>query len=90
MSVPRCSRYLSDRRHCDCGHDALSRHFVFGIYRGGDRYEIYFEKFADEIVLNREHRAEGIQHWTERNVDRLEYYARLAPYNWFNFYRFWD
>jgi hypothetical protein len=28
----------------------------FGIYRGGNRYEIYFEKFADEIVLNREHR----------------------------------
>ena len=62
----------------------------FGIYRGGNRYEIYFEKFADEIVLNREHRAEGIQHWTQRYVDRLEYHARLAPYNWFNFYRFWD
>ena len=62
----------------------------FGIYRGGNRYEIYFEKFADEIVLNREHRAEGIQHWTQRYVDRLEHYTRLAPYNWFNFYRFWD
>ena len=37
----------------------------FGIYRGGNRYEIYFEKFADEIVLNREHRAEGIQYWTQ-------------------------
>ena len=62
----------------------------FGIYRGGNRYEIYFEKFADEIVLNREHRAEGIQYWTQRYVDRLEYYTRLAPYNWFNFYPFWD
>jgi predicted LPLAT superfamily acyltransferase len=62
----------------------------FGIYRGGNRYEIYFEKFVDEIVLNREHRAEGIQYWTQRYVDRLEYYTRLAPYNWFNFYPFWD
>lgn len=62
----------------------------FGIYRGGNRYEIYFEKFADEIVLNREHRAEDIQYWTQRYVDRLEYYTRLAPYNWFNFYPFWD
>ena len=62
----------------------------FGIYRGGNHYEIYFEKFADEIVLNREHRAEGIQYWTQRYVDRLEYYTRLAPYNWFNFYPFWD
>ena len=62
----------------------------FGIYRGGNRYEIYFEKFADEIVLSRDRRAEGIQHWTQRYVDRLEYYTRLAPYNWFNFYPFWD
>jgi predicted LPLAT superfamily acyltransferase len=62
----------------------------FGIYHGGNRYEIYFEKFADEIVLNREHRSEDIQHWTQRYVDRLEHYARLAPYNWFNFYPFWD
>jgi len=62
----------------------------FGIYRGGKRYEIYFEKFADEIVLNREHRAEDIQYWTQRYVNRLEYYTRLAPYNWFNFYPFWD
>src|SRR5881275_2512141 len=62
----------------------------FGIYRGGNRYEIYFERFADEIVLNREHRAEGIQYWTQRYADRLEHYTRLAPYNWFNFYPFWD
>ena len=62
----------------------------FGIYRGGNRYEIYFEKFADEIVLNRERRAEDIQLWTQRYVDRLEYHTRLAPYNWFNFYPFWD
>src|SRR5438105_2917235 len=62
----------------------------FGLYRGGNRYEIYFENFADEVVLNRDHRAEDIQHWTQRYVDRLEHYARLAPYNWFNFYQFWD
>jgi predicted LPLAT superfamily acyltransferase/predicted hotdog family 3-hydroxylacyl-ACP dehydratase len=62
----------------------------FGVYRGGNRYEIFFEQFADNIVLDRNHRAEDIQHWTQRYVDRLEHYARLAPYNWFNFYPFWD
>jgi predicted LPLAT superfamily acyltransferase len=62
----------------------------FGIYRGGNRYEIYFERFADEIVLNRDRRAGDIQDWTQRYVDRLEYHTRLAPYNWFNFYPFWD
>jgi predicted LPLAT superfamily acyltransferase len=62
----------------------------FGVYRGRNRYEIYFEDFAQEIVLNRNHRAEDIQRWMQRYVERLEYYARLAPYNWFNFYPFWN
>ena len=62
----------------------------FGLYRGGNRYDIYFEHFADDIVLNREHRAEETQSRMQRYVARLEHYARLAPYNWFNFYSFWD
>jgi predicted LPLAT superfamily acyltransferase len=62
----------------------------FGLYRGGNRYDIYFEHFADEITLNRDRRAEEIQLWMQRYAQRLEYYARLAPYNWFNFYPFWD
>jgi len=62
----------------------------FGLYRGRNRYEIYFEHFADEIVLDRDRRAENIQLWTQRYAERLEHYAHLAPYNWFNFYPFWD
>jgi predicted LPLAT superfamily acyltransferase len=62
----------------------------FGVYRGGNRYEIYFEDFAQEVLLNRDHRAEDIQRWMQRYVERLEYYAHLAPYNWFNFYPFWN
>jgi predicted LPLAT superfamily acyltransferase len=62
----------------------------FGLYRGGNRYEIYFEHFADQIILERERRAEEIQLWMQRYAERLEYYARLAPHNWFNFYPFWD
>jgi len=62
----------------------------FGLYRGGNRYEIYFEHFADEIILNRERRAEEIQVWMQHYAERLEHYARVAPYNWFNFYPFWD
>jgi predicted LPLAT superfamily acyltransferase len=62
----------------------------FGLYRGGNRYEIYFEHFANTIVLERDRRAEGTQPWMQRYAERLEHYARLAPYNWFNFYPFWD
>ena len=62
----------------------------FGLYRDRRRYEIYFEDFAQEIILNRDRRAQDAQHWTQRYAERLEHYARLAPYNWFNFYPFWD
>jgi predicted LPLAT superfamily acyltransferase len=62
----------------------------FGLYRGGNHYDIYFEHFAEEIALDRECRLEDVQHWMQRYAGRLEYYARLAPYNWFNFYSLWD
>jgi predicted LPLAT superfamily acyltransferase len=62
----------------------------FGLYRGGKRYDIYFEHFAEEIPLHRDRRTEDVQHWVQRYAERLEYYARLAPYNWFNFYSLWD
>jgi predicted LPLAT superfamily acyltransferase len=62
----------------------------FGLYRGGKRYDIYFEHFAEEISLHRDRRTEDVQHWMQRYAERLEYYARLAPYNWFNFYSLWD
>ncbi|PYL80920.1 MAG: lipid A biosynthesis acyltransferase, partial [Verrucomicrobia bacterium] len=52
----------------------------FGLYRGGKRYDIYFEQFAHEIILNREHRTEEIHDWMQRYARRLEHYARLAPY----------
>ncbi len=62
----------------------------FGVYRDDNRYEIYFEQLAEEIILDRDRRQEDIRHWMQRYADRLEYYTRLAPYNWFNFYPFWS
>jgi predicted LPLAT superfamily acyltransferase/predicted hotdog family 3-hydroxylacyl-ACP dehydratase len=62
----------------------------FGLYRGGNRYEIFFERFAEEIMLPHEQRSAQAQAWVQRYVSRLEHYARLAPYNWFNFYAFWN
>ncbi len=40
----------------------------FGLYRGGNRYEIQFEHFAQEINLDRDHRTGDVQHWTQRYV----------------------
>jgi predicted LPLAT superfamily acyltransferase len=82
-TVPAGPMLLAAMMHCPVI-------LFFALYRGANRYDIYFERFADEIVLNREHRAQEIQCWMQRYVARLEHYARLAPYNWFNFYPFWD
>ena len=61
----------------------------FGLYLGNNRYALHFELFADCVDIRREHRDVDIQMWTQRYADRLEHYARLAPYNWFNSYDFW-
>ncbi|MDJ0807024.1 MAG: lipid A biosynthesis acyltransferase [Gammaproteobacteria bacterium] len=62
----------------------------YGLYRGGNRYDIYFELLAEQVTVDRKQRARDIQQWTQRYAARLEHYARMAPYNWFNFYDFWN
>lgn len=59
------------------------------LYLGDNRYQEYFELFSEEIVLSRTNRAADLEQWARRYAERLEYYCRLAPYNWFNFYDFW-
>ena len=63
---------------------------AFGLYRGGNRSDLHFEKFADCLTLDRNRRAEALSEILQRFADRLAHYARLAPYNWFNFYDFWN
>jgi predicted LPLAT superfamily acyltransferase len=61
----------------------------FGLYRGGHRYTGHFELFSEQLNISREQRAAELQACAQRYAHRLEHYARLAPYNWFNFYDYW-
>ncbi|MFP4181222.1 MAG: lipid A biosynthesis acyltransferase [Thiohalospira sp.] len=63
----------------------------FGVYRGGRRYDIHFEHFADyrDAEVAAEARASP-EVEVQRYADRLAAYVRAHPYNWFNFYEFWD
>jgi predicted LPLAT superfamily acyltransferase len=61
----------------------------FGIYRGGNRYDLHFEVLLEHTQITRGERAARLREWTQRYADRLEHYVRLAPGNWFNFYDFW-
>src|SRR5207342_3937765 len=63
---------------------------AFGLYRGGNRYDLAFESFSDGLHIPRAERASALTSLIQRYATRLEHYARLAPFNWFNFYDFWD
>ncbi|MGH8550188.1 MAG: hypothetical protein ACRERU_16615 [Methylococcales bacterium] len=62
----------------------------FGIYRGGNRYELHFEVLAEKIELDRANRQRDLQKWMQGYADILERIIRSAPYNWFNFYDYWE
>lgn len=63
---------------------------AFGLYRGGRRYDLHFERFAFELPRNRRERSAALEQVVQRFADRLAHFARQAPYNWFNLYDFWD
>jgi len=62
---------------------------MFGLYRGGRRYDVHFERLEGTGGAAREDRERAVREAQARYVARLEHYARLAPYNWFNFYDYW-
>jgi predicted LPLAT superfamily acyltransferase len=62
---------------------------MFGLYRGANRYDVYFERLAAEPNAGDPDRNAWIEQSMRRYAERLEYYCRLAPYNWFNFYDIW-
>jgi predicted LPLAT superfamily acyltransferase len=62
----------------------------FGLYHGGARYELVLEALGPGVSVPRQQRDAAVQLALARYVARLEHYARRAPYNWFNFYDFWQ
>jgi len=62
---------------------------MIGAYRGGNRYDLYFEELMDMSNSEGLPRNELIRLAQQRYVARIEHYCRIAPYNWFNFYDFW-
>lgn len=62
----------------------------FGLYLGGNRYRLVFETFAERVIIPRQQRLAALDAVLQRYAQRLEHYVHLAPYNWFNFYDFWQ
>jgi predicted LPLAT superfamily acyltransferase len=62
----------------------------FGLRRGRRDYQVVIEPFADRIEPDPGPRAAALRRWTERYAARLAEHCRAHPYNWFNFYDFWE
>ncbi|MHB1093626.1 LpxL/LpxP family acyltransferase [Thiobacillus sp.] len=63
--------------------------FMSGLYLGGNRYAIHFEKLADFSEINRQGRDAAIHAAIAAYAASLERHSRTNPYNWFNFFDFW-
>jgi predicted LPLAT superfamily acyltransferase len=66
---------------------------AFGLYHGQNRYDLHFETFTERLAeerIGRSQRRAVATACAQRFAERLAAYAQLAPYNWFNFYDFWQ
>ena len=64
--------------------------FMAGLYLGGNRYQIHFEPLADFSATPRAERDAALRAAQQHYAERLSHFCRLAPYNWFNFFDFWQ
>jgi predicted LPLAT superfamily acyltransferase len=64
--------------------------FTAGLYRGGNRYHVAFEPVADFSAVTPRGRDAAVRVAIERYAALLDEYCRSDPYNWFNFFDFWQ
>ncbi len=62
----------------------------YAFYRGGRSYKIVFEPFEDKIDRAQIDDEEQLRKLIANYAARLEHHCRAYPYNWFNFFDFWD
>jgi predicted LPLAT superfamily acyltransferase len=64
--------------------------FMVGLYRGGNHYHVVFEPVADFSASSVKTRDDAVRAAVERYAALLDKYCRSDPYNWFNFFDFWQ
>lgn len=64
-------------------------YFMTGIYRGGNHYQVYFERL-DDVSAPLDNRDAAVTHLMQQYAAVLERYCQQYPYNWFNFFDFWQ
>ena len=64
--------------------------FMAGLYRGKNNYHVVFERIADFSATSPPGRDAAVRSAIERYAAALDRRCRSDPYNWFNFYDFWQ
>jgi len=63
--------------------------YMVAAWRNGKRFEIVWEKLADQITLPRANRIGKITEYAGQYANWLEKLVVTKPLQWFNFYDFW-
>ncbi|MDK2124922.1 LpxL/LpxP family acyltransferase [Parachitinimonas caeni] len=64
--------------------------WLLGCIHDKDGYLIHFERLADSVKLPRGQREAAIAEHVQRYADALTKLLKDSPYDWFNFFPFWD
>lgn len=59
-------------------------------YQENEQTKIYFHSLSEKVNFSRKHRNDQMQELAVKYVKLLEGHCLKAPYQWFNFYHFWD
>lgn len=63
---------------------------LLGCVREHTGHLVRFELLAEQLQLPRAGREQALRHWTALFAQRLEALLVRAPYDWFNFFPFWN
>lgn len=64
-------------------------YFMMGVFEGGNRYSVHLEPIAD-FSIPVENKDIAVNQAILRYVEILEKHCKNAPYNWFNYFDFWQ
>lgn len=65
-------------------------YFMTALYLGGNRYDVHFELLTDFSDADSVGRDAATHTTLLKYVAAMERHCRQAPFNWFNFYDFWE
>ena len=64
--------------------------YLLGCIHEGDGYTVHFSRLAEQVVLPRGRREAAMADYAARYAETLTALLKRSPYDWFNFFPFWD